>query len=303
MSTEDNYTIRVNKNRVISFPDKENKEYDFLGTFYESPFISNGQKFNSVEQAMCWHKLKGRSNLAEQILKMANPMEMRKFTESSVKSHFKTSEHNAWNTMRDKTMLVYTKNKFDSNDVLAEKLIETENSYLQANVKDLFWGQYYDKKRRKERGRNKLGEILMQIRQEIYKEWQQQEEDNKLLRKPLPKGGENGENEGNVDGNGDDNGDDNGNVGVDGNENRNKQMNLDEIKKKSLDELSYEELTLLNEETEDIDAYDLEKRFADMSDSDDSDIDNTKLGKYTVDQYIDSDSDSNSELDLESDSD
>lgn len=68
-----------------------------------------------------------------------------------------------WEEVKDNVMYNVVKAKFEQNPDLKEKLIATDDAYLEETNtwRDCYWGVYYGK------GKNKLGEILMRVREEL----------------------------------------------------------------------------------------------------------------------------------------
>lgn len=71
-----------------------------------------------------------------------------------------------WEEIKDNVMLEVVRNKFNRNELLAQLLFQTEDQELIEgnNWGDKYWGQVDGV------GQNKLGKILMQVRDELIKE-------------------------------------------------------------------------------------------------------------------------------------
>ncbi len=127
-------------------------DYRFLSNFQQSEIIFCGLVFPTVENAY-------------QALKCAVPEERRKFlliTPAEAKQLGKTVQKRAdWSLIKLMVMADLVFRKFEQNLDLRRKLIDTGTKYLEEsnNWSDTYWGVYNDK------GENKLGKILMDVRQ------------------------------------------------------------------------------------------------------------------------------------------
>jgi ribA/ribD-fused uncharacterized protein len=134
--------------------DKFEGKYSFLSNYYNSPVTYNGFTFQSSEAAF-------------QAQKSLKPGEQRKFTRlapNKAKTKGKLIVlREDWEEVKDRIMYEIVKAKFSQNVALKEKLLETEDEELiEGNTwGDTYWGVY------NRRGKNKLGKILMKVREEF----------------------------------------------------------------------------------------------------------------------------------------
>jgi ribA/ribD-fused uncharacterized protein len=135
------------------------EEYRFLSNFYESPFVIDKQFYPTVEHYFQSMKAEDAWE-AELIRKAPTPGQAKKMGRS-------TQLIKTWESIKDAVMLKGLRAKFGQNPDLAKRLIATEDAELQEGNSwgDVYWG--VDMKTGK--GKNKLGKLLMQIREELKK--------------------------------------------------------------------------------------------------------------------------------------
>lgn len=134
--------------------DKFIDKYFFLSNYYVVPVTYNGLTFQSNEAAF-------------QAQKTLNEGQRRKFTKLAP-NKAKAKGCNVllredWEEVKDQIMYEICLAKFTQNEELKEKLLATENEELvEGNTwHDTYWGVC------NRRGKNKLGKILMRIREEL----------------------------------------------------------------------------------------------------------------------------------------
>lgn len=134
--------------------DKFNGKYDFLSNFYVAPVTYNGLTFQSNEAAF-------------QAQKTLNEGQRRKFTRMAP-NKAKAKGRNVilrsdWEQIKNKIMYEVCYAKFTQNPELKEKLLLTgDEELIEGNTwHDTYWGVC------NRRGKNKLGKILMRIREEL----------------------------------------------------------------------------------------------------------------------------------------
>ena len=127
-------------------------EYDFLSNFYNCPIVYDGLKFNNSEAA--YHSVKCPSHRAEFI--NLNASEAKKLGR-------KVELRPNWEEIKDNVMYAVCYAKFSQNKDLKIKLLQTGDAKLvEGNSwNDTYWGVC------KGKGQNKLGKILMQLREEF----------------------------------------------------------------------------------------------------------------------------------------
>ena len=138
--------------------DKFDGEYFFLSNFYPCDVNYDGMKFRNAEAAF-------------QSAKTVFSIEKSTFTVLDASSAKKLGRQvllrKDWEQMKDKVMYDVCYAKFSQNPELLQKLLNTSDSILiEGNTwGDRIWGIY------KGEGENRLGKILMQIRDELRKEY------------------------------------------------------------------------------------------------------------------------------------
>lgn len=144
--------------KIDSFRDR----YFFLSNFYEIPVTYEGITYQNAEAAFqaqkCEHyeDRKAFANL--------NPSEAKKLGR-----HVQLRKD--WEEMKMQRMKEIVLAKFEQNEDLKHKLIETKDAYLEEGNtwNDRIWGTVNGK------GANNLGRILMEVREELKEKIAEQE--------------------------------------------------------------------------------------------------------------------------------
>lgn len=133
---------------INSFKD----EYAFLSNFYESKFIYNGKMFRNSEAAFQAQKCPERE---DEFLTL-NAFEAKKLGRQ-------VTLREDWEDVKDLIMAEVLEAKFNYNPSLKQMLIDTKDVKLvEGNTwNDIYWGVC------KGVGENKLGKILMMLREEF----------------------------------------------------------------------------------------------------------------------------------------
>lgn len=153
---------------------KENERYvGFLGyefsNFYMCEFELKGIKFDSSEKAFMYSKamLFEDKEIAVQILKSKSPKECKKLGRK-----VRGFDEKLWNEKREKYMKIILNAKFRSSEKLKNKLLSTGDKIIvECSPFDKVWGiginvdELFEGKKWK--GENKLGYLLMEIRDNI----------------------------------------------------------------------------------------------------------------------------------------
>lgn len=150
-------------------------EYELYGCFsnwYPSEFDYAGKHYTNTEQYMMFQKVMmfGRKDLAEQIMQTTNPKECKDIARQ------KFSEFNpiTWDSTCYTVVKRGVKAKFRQNPAIRKILLSTGNALLaECSLKDKKWGigvdisdpDRYDIS--KWSGKNLLGRILMEVREEL----------------------------------------------------------------------------------------------------------------------------------------
>lgn len=137
-------------------------QYFFLSNFYDAPVTYLGLTYQNNEAAFQSAKVIGTKQESQRqaFTHLAPNEAKRKGRHVSLRSD--------WEKTKDQVMYEIVKDKFTNNPDLQEKLLATGNAILtEGNTwHDVYWG--YDI--RQKRGQNKLGKILMRVRQELKAE-------------------------------------------------------------------------------------------------------------------------------------
>lgn len=137
--------------------ERMNGEYFFLSNFYEGkPFEFKGYMFTNVEAAFQSQKHPGDEY---QFSKM-RPSQAKKLGRNILL-------RNDWEKVKNDVMYEACKAKFSQDEELKQRLLDTGNEYIQEgnNHFDKIWGVI--KQSGKWVGENRLGKILMKIREEL----------------------------------------------------------------------------------------------------------------------------------------
>ena len=129
------------------------REYYFLSNFFERAVTYDGLAYDNNEDAFQAAKVFGEARNQFKHLKPGDAKRL----------GFKVALRPDWETEKDRIMYEICLAKFRQNPDLAERLIATGNAELiEGNTwNDKYWGVCYGK------GQNKLGKILMRIREEL----------------------------------------------------------------------------------------------------------------------------------------
>jgi len=141
---------------ILEFQD----EYRFLSNFYPSIIIVGDLRFGTVEH----YYQSAKTNDQDWFLKIAwakSPGQAKKLGRQA-------PVREDWIQVRDKFMLQGLRYKFQQNDKLMKKLLDTKNALLVEGNRwgDIYWG--FDL--REGIGQNRLGQMLMFIRHQYQKE-------------------------------------------------------------------------------------------------------------------------------------
>lgn len=127
-------------------------QYYWLSNFYEVPVVYNGRRYFSSEAAFRAAKCPGRENE----FAVLSPSQAKRLGR-------RTNLRGDWDLVKDEIMYEICKQKFLQNPDLLRKLLATGDEQLvEGNTwGDTYWGVCNGA------GQNRLGQILMQIRQEL----------------------------------------------------------------------------------------------------------------------------------------
>ena len=132
-----------------------NKEYRFLSNFYPAEVEYDGLKYPSTEHAY-------------QAAKTTDPAQRQRIRESQKAGDAKrfgkqVKMRSDWEQVKVDVMRDLVRQKFYKHGELKDKLLATEDAYLEETNtwNDTFWGVC------KNKGQNLLGKILMEVRAEL----------------------------------------------------------------------------------------------------------------------------------------
>jgi ribA/ribD-fused uncharacterized protein len=135
-------------------------EFAFLSNFYECDVTYNGLTYKNSEAA--FHAQKTLDETERKQFTTLDPS-------ASKKMGRRITLRNDWETVKTKIMYEICYAKFSQNEDLKAKLLATGNEYLEEGTywHDNCWGNCYCEKCKEIYGENRLGAILMEIREEF----------------------------------------------------------------------------------------------------------------------------------------
>lgn len=150
------------EDREVVLINKFDGEYDFLSNFYPSPIKIEGIEFPTVEHAFQAMK---SLDITERQMIANEPTPGR-----AKRAGRKVALRDNWEKVKCWVMRECLRKKFSTPE-LKEKLLSTGNAYLIEGNEwhDQFWGSCYCPDCLRRPGLNMLGQLLMDIREEIRK--------------------------------------------------------------------------------------------------------------------------------------
>ena len=135
-------------------------EYAFLSNFYECNVTYNGITYKNSEAA--FHAQKTLNEFERQQFTTLSPS-------ASKNLGRRITLRNDWESVKTKIMYEICHAKFSQNEDLKAKLLATGDEYLEEGTywHDNCWGNCYCEKCKDIAGENRLGAILMEIREEL----------------------------------------------------------------------------------------------------------------------------------------
>ena len=141
----------------IHFYDKSDPYYEFTN-FYRRPVHIDGKDWPTTEHYYQAQKFTD-SAVKEHIRRMRSPREAFEFSRGHI------SDRSNWDDVKEDIMRIALFHKFEQHPDLREKLFATGGKRLvEHSPHDSYWGDGGDGK-----GKNRLGELLMEVRQNLRK--------------------------------------------------------------------------------------------------------------------------------------
>lgn len=135
--------------------DRFSGKYSFLSNFYPCKVIWNDERYPSAEHA--FQAAKSLDKAKRVMMSVApNPKEAKRMGRQ-------IKLRPDWEEVKDQIMYECVKYKFENDEELKQKLLDTGSAELIEgnNHKDTYWGVYRGE------GQNKLGNTLMRVREEL----------------------------------------------------------------------------------------------------------------------------------------
>lgn len=150
-----NYNIKDIDSAIMLF----RKDYLFLSNFYEgNVFEYKGMRFSNTEAAFHSQKCVPR----EEEFEMLRPMDSKRLGR-------RINLRRDWEEVKEKVMYDICYAKFTQDEELRMKLLKTrERELVEGNSHgDRCWGMTFDQKTNQWLGENKLGIVLMKLREDL----------------------------------------------------------------------------------------------------------------------------------------
>jgi hypothetical protein len=142
----------------IRFSAKLENEYRGFSSFAPSPLVINGKRYPSLEHYVQAMKYPSEPEWQEAIRVAPTPLKARQLGEQ--KDHTVRTD---WESVRETVMLEALRAKFQQNRGLLQQLKDTgTRPLIEASQGDPFWGEG-----RTGNGKNRMGKLLEQIREEL----------------------------------------------------------------------------------------------------------------------------------------
>lgn len=150
-----------------------NNKFDYMSNFYKTDFTDkNGIQYNCSEEYFMYNKCitfnQNNNKLLQDILTETSPIK--------IKQHGRKVQNfndTIWKEKRYNIMLEALRLKFNQNEIIKQKLLDTKPKILyEASKNDKIWGiGFYNKEAiqtdKSKFGKNLLGNALMEIRSEF----------------------------------------------------------------------------------------------------------------------------------------
>jgi len=171
------------------FFNSKSTEYSELSNFYESPFVLDGVKWNTVEHYFQAQKFNENNDLAKEYMTYIsftstankakllgnqqkhfryamsniNPVTCKENMNDIITKYKHLKIRHDWDNVKDNIMYKAVFAKFSQNSTLKKLLLDTEPRRLyEGSVTDNYWGIGKDRT-----GLNKLGQIMMKVRKDL----------------------------------------------------------------------------------------------------------------------------------------
>ena len=174
MNTQFTACTRDSTASIIGFWRTED-DYGCFSNWYPAEFKYAGRRYASVGQYMMYQKAStfGKHDLAEAIMRTDDPAECKKLG----RTKFPEFDSAIWDSVRKQIVKRGVKAKFRQNEDMLAELLSTESALLaECSSYDTIWGigigiedgTWHNVEKWK--GRNLLGRILMEVRDELGRE-------------------------------------------------------------------------------------------------------------------------------------
>jgi hypothetical protein len=167
--TKNNPEIKAKWERdpnTIYFFKASDPETGYLSNFYEAPFEIDGLTINTVEHYFQASKFGLKSETGLEIIKQPKARMAARIGRTVTPQTNSEEWHNMWKATKVEVMYRGLYEKFRQNKELCDRLLATGNATIvERSDSDSFWGDG-----RKRKGVNKMGRLLMKLREEFRME-------------------------------------------------------------------------------------------------------------------------------------
>jgi len=144
---------------TISFYNVHSQKFS---NFYPSPFIVAGKEYPTAEHYYQSKKFE-ETEKAEEI-RLSKTIQEAHIIGTSYSSDF---NHAKWEERKESVYYDAVFQKFSQNPELLKELLETGDKKIVCIDEDTFWGMRFDFEKDQMMGENKIGQILMQVREKL----------------------------------------------------------------------------------------------------------------------------------------
>ncbi|KAJ3431677.1 hypothetical protein M0812_20593 [Anaeramoeba flamelloides] len=154
-------------NKKINFYNENEKPYGCFSNYYFSPFYLEGKYWITSEHYFQAQKFIQYPEILEKVRRFLTPSKVKKFTNSQQMIH---KHRNDWPRVKEEVMKRVLEAKFLQNERIKQILLSTgEKELIETTYNDRYWANGGD-----DTGLNRLGNLLMELRERIRQHESQQ---------------------------------------------------------------------------------------------------------------------------------
>ncbi|KAJ6238755.1 hypothetical protein M0813_25981 [Anaeramoeba flamelloides] len=154
-------------NKKINFYNENENPYGCFSNYYFSPFYLEGKYWITSEHYFQAQKFIRYPEILEKVRRFLTPSKVKKFTNSQQMIH---KHRNDWPRVKEEVMKRVLEAKFLQNERIKQILLSTgEKELIETTYNDRYWANGGD-----DTGLNRLGNLLMELRERIRQHESQQ---------------------------------------------------------------------------------------------------------------------------------